>query len=603
MPTDYHFTRSSLKIHLALLVTFCLMNTLGASGQQGSFYSKAKYHFYHATGTTSSLDQNSEKIDSLLKSVDSLDLEKTTEVAMRIAYFLLEKGMHGKVLDIFIDLRAQLENNSQKSNQLQKSYSKVLNITGAIYEETGVWNEALAMYVKSLKACEEIDYQEGMARVYLNIGNLYFNRNDLFMAEKYYRLSIAINLRMDNKEELFINYNNLAGIYNKRKDDKKALEFTLMAMNLLDLKKDFYNLSLINMNLGCIFDDMKNYPNALSYYRQAVDIQQRNSFGVQQVKTYLSIINVFQQMKLPDSANVYISKALTLAEHINNQPLMLNVMKIASEHFRRAGEYKRAAEYYSRYLQINDSIERLNSLNKIDQLQSVYEVTAKEKDLNILRQKVKLQELSIQRQRAVIAAAAILVVMLTILIIGRFRSRKRDRMANELIRQKEELIRRQDEQALVEKEKLVQLELDFKNRQLASYALVETQNNELLLQTIAGLKEVLLGMNQRDKTKSDKLREIIKELQQYTRGNSWDEFRLHFEAVHPSFEEKLMAAFPDLSPNDIKICAFIKLNLSSKEIAAITFREPRSIESARNRLRMKLGLTKEMSIHAFLSKF
>jgi DNA-binding CsgD family transcriptional regulator len=176
-------------------------------------------------------------------------------------------------------------------------------------------------------------------------------------------------------------------------------------------------------------------------------------------------------------------------------------------------------------------------------------------------------------------------------------------MANELIRQKEELIRRQDEQALVEKEKLVQLELDFKNRQLASYALVETQNNELLLQTIAGLKEVLLGMNQRDKTKSDKLREIIKELQQYTRGNSWDEFRLHFEAVHPSFEEKLMAAFPDLSPNDIKICAFIKLNLSSKEIAAITFREPRSIESARNRLRMKLGLTKEMSIHAFLSKF
>jgi tetratricopeptide (TPR) repeat protein len=376
-----------------------------------------------------------------------------------------------------------------------------------------------------------------------------------------------------------------------------------MAMNLLDLKKDFYNLSLVYMNLGCLFEDMKNYPNALSYYRQAVDLQQKNSYGAQQVKTYLYIMHVFQELKLADSVHAYLIKAQILAEGLNNQPLMLDVMKTASEHYRKSGDFKHAAEYYSRYLVLNDSIEKLNSLKKIDQIQSVYEVTSKEKDLSILRQRVNLQELSIQRQRAVIAAAVILVGMLTLLIIWRFRSRKRDRIAHELIRQQEELIRQQEKQALLEKEKITQLELDFKNRQLASYALAQTQNNELLMQATTGLKEVFLELNQRDKTNQEKIGSIIKKLQQHTGANSWDEFRLHFEAVHPSFEKNLLTAVPDLSPNDLKICAFIKLNLSSKEIAAITFRETRSIESARNRLRTKLGLTKEMSIHAFLSNF
>jgi tetratricopeptide (TPR) repeat protein len=205
MKPKYITTHGSLNVPFILLLVVCLMNVLMTTGQQSSFYSKAKDHFRNAAGPVSSANQHAKKIDSLLISTDSLDFERTTDVTMKIAYFLLERGMHADVLDIFIDLRAHLENDPKKSEETQKIYSQVLNITGAIYEETGVWNEAMEMYIKSLKACEEIDYQDGMARVYLNIGNLYFSRNDLSMAEKYYRSAIDINLRLDNKEELFIN--------------------------------------------------------------------------------------------------------------------------------------------------------------------------------------------------------------------------------------------------------------------------------------------------------------------------------------------------------------------------------------------------------------
>ena len=83
----------------------------------------------------------------------------------------------------------------------------------------------------------------------------------------------------------------------------------------------------------------------------------------------------------------------------------------------------------------------------------------------------------------------------------------------------------------------------------------------------------------------------------------WEEFRLYFQEVHQSFEKNLTTAFPDLSPNDKKICALLKLGLSTKDIASITFRELRSVESARNRLRKKLGVSSEVNITNFLSQF
>ena len=94
--------------------------------------------------------------------------------------------------------------------------------------------------------------------------------------------------------ELFNNYNNLAGIYNLRHNSGKALEYALFALNQVDINKDFYDLSIVYSNIGSLYQDMGNFPVALSYYMQAAGIQERKSFQVALLRSYLSISSLYQ---------------------------------------------------------------------------------------------------------------------------------------------------------------------------------------------------------------------------------------------------------------------------------------------------------------------
>ncbi|MCK9271667.1 MAG: helix-turn-helix transcriptional regulator, partial [Bacteroidales bacterium] len=72
--------------------------------------------------------------------------------------------------------------------------------------------------------------------------------------------------------------------------------------------------------------------------------------------------------------------------------------------------------------------------------------------------------------------------------------------------------------------------------------------------------------------------------------------------VHESFYETLDTKFPDLTPAERKICAMLKLSMSSKEIAAITMVRPESVDTARSRIRHKLGIEKDENLAEFLNR-
>ena len=76
-------------------------------------------------------------------------------------------------------------------------------------------------------------------------------------------------------------------------------------------------------------------------------------------------------------------------------------------------------------------------------------------------------------------------------------------------------------------------------------------------------------------------------IKQNTEKHVWEEFELHFEQVHESFYVSLNQKHPELTSRDRRLCALLKLNLNSKEIAQITGQSFKSIENARTRLRKK----------------
>ena len=96
------------------------------------------------------------------------------------------------------------------------------------------------------------------------------------------------------------------------------------------------------------------------------------------------------------------------------------------------------------------------------------------------------------------------------------------------------------------------------------------------------------------------LNDIKSELNVTIRTQAWEDFETHFKSVHPHFMDNLINKFSKLSTGEIKLCALLKLNLNSKEIASILFQNPQSIDIARYRLRKKMKLKRDENLNSFL---
>ncbi len=146
--------------------------------------------------------------------------------------------------------------------------------------------------------------------------------------------------------------------------------------------------------------------------------------------------------------------------------------------------------------------------------------------------------------------------------------------------------------------KRMKADIDFKNKELTSKALFLVQKDELLLKTI----ETLQNINKQGNSETSKqIALLINELQISTRDERWREFEVHFEQVHEEFYVRLKAKYPELTANEKKLCAFIRLNLSTKEICALTQQTLKSVEVARTRLRQKLNLSQNENLASFIS--
>jgi DNA-binding CsgD family transcriptional regulator len=128
-----------------------------------------------------------------------------------------------------------------------------------------------------------------------------------------------------------------------------------------------------------------------------------------------------------------------------------------------------------------------------------------------------------------------------------------------------------------------------------------TEKNELLF----NLKKTLqkLKSNLKDENKPS-IQSVINEMTVSYNSKMWDEFEVHFINVHENFYENLNNNHPDLSQNEKRLAAFLKLNLSTKEISMITKQSIQSITVARTRLRKKLNLSNtDINLVSYLSKY
>lgn len=128
------------------------------------------------------------------------------------------------------------------------------------------------------------------------------------------------------------------------------------------------------------------------------------------------------------------------------------------------------------------------------------------------------------------------------------------------------------------------------------------RKNEILTRLrseICAQKEAL-GTHYPDKYYSRVLKMIDDNI---SSDSDWEIFRTNFDRIHENFFRNLMERYPSLTQSDLRLCAFLRLNMSTKDIANMLNISLKGVEAARYRLRKKLRLDSGISLGEFLIGF
>lgn len=144
-------------------------------------------------------------------------------------------------------------------------------------------------------------------------------------------------------------------------------------------------------------------------------------------------------------------------------------------------------------------------------------------------------------------------------------------------------------------------DISFKNAELASSAMHLVKKSELLTRLKTDIIQIVKAVG--NGQTSDDLKRLIKSLSEDEHiDDEWENFTQHFDSVHTGFLANLKAKHPTLSGRETKLCTYLRMNLSTKEIAQLLNISIRGVEISRYRLRKKLGISTEVNLFEYLAQ-
>ncbi|MFV0468483.1 MAG: tetratricopeptide repeat protein [Dysgonomonas sp.] len=501
---------------------------------------------------------------------------------------LLSKGEIAMSLKI---TNSSIDKIQHKKSPINKSDSTLLirlfNLSGNAYQQLGNYSRSFSYYQKGLDIARKMELDSDMANIYNNLSSLCYDMKDLEQSKTFVELALALNKKQNNKKDIIKNYNNLGVFYFNQKNYNKAHDYLLQAFKIIP-DSDRLGKSLVLTNISQIYYDQKKFAKALTTLQQANSLQSEIPFTIDMVQTQLNTIMALVQLGKMKPAQQLMQKAEQKIEMIETPTVKSNSYEYLADICFTMKDSIQGLRYLLAYHALNDSIknEAENRLTK--QLIQTSEMERLQYNNSQLAQSLDIMKLETQRRQLLFGGGLFIAVICALFLLMILRQREK-------LRKYERLEFKKQEKNMVEK-------IDYRNRQLTSYTMEQAAGN-ILMQKVKGDLMMLQKETKNNQDAEKIIKDIQTEISSYNNKQLGEDFRTYFDQVHPNLLLKLSLTYPQLSKNDLHICAYIHLGLSTKEIAALTFREIRSVESARNRLRKKLSIPIDTSLQSFLWEF
>jgi len=329
------------------------------------------------------------------------------------------------------------------------------------------------------------------------------------------------------------------------------------------------------------------FAESIVYDQQCLKVMKTQHYDYGVANTLNRLASSHYRLGKLQEAEQFGVQALTTARQVGNWNEVKNIEKNLFRIYTAANNDAKATRHFSAFEAAQDSVFGQQRSQAIADVETRCQTKLKDQQIAGLNQKSQLQQY--------LLGAGVLGGILLLIVLGllynRYQLRDKEKRAIEQQRETEHELNQTQQENL-------HLELDLKHRELASSALFAYQKNEMLSDLKGQVDELLI---EPDKPQRQKLKAVQKFIQSNLHfDEDWNAFKLHFEQVHPRFFEKLQNNFPDLTPNELKLCAYTRINLSNKEIARLLNVNSSSVEMARYRMKKKVGLEGQTTITDFI---
>jgi len=574
-----------MRIRIPLIIILVQVFTFTVFAQDYSNVDSLEIALYKESDPQKKMDILIEITDLILSSDPDKALNyanQTLELADKnnnLGSELLAYLQIGEINWIKSDFRTSLEM-AEKAKSLAKNldmdieFAESLILISKIFRDLGDYEKSLELNFQALKIFEKHTDKNGIAKAFYEIARVYHEQENDDKALELTKQALEIARETQDLAGISRGLNNVAAIYFEQG------EFDKLEANLHEsiiISKQIGNRlgeGVSYINLGFLYRVRENFDTAIDYYRKADQIfTELNNFS-QQARLYISLSVLYSVLENVDSSFYYANLTYEIGRKNGMKKAVYDGASRIQRVYIKQNDSLNAFRYSIIAHQMKDSLDSENSKDQLSKVELLYEFDKRENENKIKQQRKEYTFVILG------TTIAFLLIILVIFII----------MRNRLKRKNEE----------IEKRKL-KSELENRNKELASNVMGLVKKNKILSEIADKLMDIR-NKAVKEETKSAIIK-IARELHLNTDDEVWDEFEIRFKQVHGEFYEKLITRFPDLSPNEQKICAFLRLNMSTKEISDLTGQRIVTLEVERSRLRKKLGLTHtKTNLVTFLSQ-
>lgn len=247
--------------------------------------------------------------------------------------------------------------NAYESIKYTKGAASVLNNIGAVYYYLGNLPKALVSYSKAIKFLESIGDTVLVASSYLNIGGIYVKVNNLSNAELYLNKATSIYTKLKDTSGLDHSLNGLGMVYLRQNNFSKAYQNFKRSLFLARTQKDNRSELGIMLNMGELFDSLKDYKQSQLYYEQCYVLSKKISNKQYTALSQIEIGKIFLKNKEHKKAITNCKNGLIVANELKSVSAQKDACECLYEAYKYAGNRYLALEYYEKANLFKDSLQ------------------------------------------------------------------------------------------------------------------------------------------------------------------------------------------------------------------------------------------------------